>query len=152
LRLDRRFRFALFAAFSVLFGTGAGWLLADQMKNAPSTGEAWQFAGAYLLMVHGGAAMVTLMLLGALVPLHMRRGWRRGQNRLTGGTMLICNAALILTSFGLYYAGSEVLRPWMSNIHIGFGLGLPFLFLIHVTVGRRGSLDRKSRQPSTARR
>jgi hypothetical protein len=136
LRLDPRFRFALYAAFTVLFVTGAGWLVANQMKDAPSTDEAWQFVGACLLMVHGGAAMVTLMLLGALVPLHMQRGWRRRRNRLAGAAMLTCNAVLILTSFGLYYAGSELLRPWMSNIHIGFGLFLPVLFLVHVVVGR----------------
>jgi hypothetical protein len=58
LRLDPRFRFALYAAFFALFTTGIGWLLADKMKEAPSTGEAWQMASAYLLMIHGGAAMV----------------------------------------------------------------------------------------------
>jgi hypothetical protein len=120
-----------------LFVTGAIWLVADQMKDSPSSGEAWQFAGAYLLMTHGGAAMVTLMLLGALVPLHMQRGWRGRRNQLAGAAMLTWNAVLILTSLGLYYAGSEVLRPWMSNIHIGFGLGLPVLFLVHVAIGRR---------------
>jgi hypothetical protein len=109
------------------------------MKDAPSTGEAWQFAGAYLLMIHGGVAMVTLMLLGALVPLHMQRGWRSRRNRLTGAAMLTCNAVLILTSFGLYYAGSELLRPWLSNIHIGFGVCLPFLFFLHVIVGRHSA-------------
>jgi hypothetical protein len=37
---------------------------------------------------------------------------------------------------GLYYEGSELLRPWMSDIHIGFGLCLPFLFLVHFVLGR----------------
>ena len=83
--------------------------------------------------------MVALMLLGALVPLHVQRGWRGRRNRLTGAAMLTCNAVLILTSFGLYYAGSELLRPWMSNIHSGFGLCLPFLFLVHIVVGRHRS-------------
>jgi hypothetical protein len=141
LRLDPRFRFALYAAFSVLFATGAGWLLTDQLKDLSHTGEAWQTAAANLLMLHGGAAMVTLMLLGALVPLHMQRAWRRRRNRMTGPAMLSCNAVLIATAFGLYYAGSEVLRPWMSNIHIGLGLGLPVLFVVHVLVGRRSPRD-----------
>jgi hypothetical protein len=139
LRLDPRFRFALYAAFSVLFVTGAGWLLADQMKEATNNGEAWQMTAAYLLMLHGGAAMVTLMLLGALVPLHVQRAWRSQRNRLTATAMLTLNGVLVVTSFGLYYAGSDVLRPWMSDIHIGFGLCLPVLFFVHVLVGRRGS-------------
>ncbi len=109
------------------------------MKDASllDVSETWQTATAYLLMLHGGATMVTLMLLGALVPLHMRRGWRGGRNRITGTVMASCNVVLITTSFGLYYAGSELLRPWMSNVHIGLGLCLPVLFLVHIFVGRR---------------
>jgi hypothetical protein len=137
LRLDRRFRCALYAAFAVLFGTGSGWLLADRMKDASSTGEAWQMTVAYLLTIHGGVAMATLIMLGALIPLHMQRNWRGWRNRVTGTAMLTCNAVLIVTSFGLYYAGSEVLRPCISNIHTGFGLSLPVLFLVHVITGRR---------------
>jgi hypothetical protein len=138
LRLDSRFRFALYAAVFALFITGAGWLLADKMKEA---GEAWQTASAYLLMIHGGAAMVALMLFGALVPLHIQRGWRARRNRVMGAIMLTCSAVLIITSFGLYYAGSEALRPWMSDVHIGAGLCLPILFLVHIMMGRRSAPD-----------
>jgi hypothetical protein len=140
LRLDPRFRCALYAAFAVLFGTGSGWLLADQMKGESfGASEAWQTAAANLIMVHGGAAMVALLLLGALVPLHMQRAWRRGRNRLTAAVMLATNGLLIVTSFGLYYSGSEVLRLWISNIHIGLGLCLPALFVAHVSIGRLSS-------------
>jgi hypothetical protein len=138
LPLDPRFRFAIYAAFSVLFTTGVGWVVSDQMKDATS-GELWQATAAYMLMVHGGAAMATLMLLGALVPLHVRHGWRRRRNRITGSLMAGCNAVLILTAFGLYYFGPDTLRSWTSDIHIGAGLLVPALFGIHVFVGRRSS-------------
>ena len=137
MRLDPRFRYAVYAAFAVLFGTGSGWLLADRMKEESfGASEAWQTAAANLIMVHGGTAMVTLLLLGALLPLHMQRAWRRGRNRLTAIVMLATNGLLIVTSFGLYYAGSELLRPWTSNIHITLGLCLPVLFFVHVLIGR----------------
>lgn len=138
MRLDPRFRFAIYGTFSILFVTGVGWLVSDQMKDAAS-GESWQATAAYMLMVHGGAAMAALMLLGALVPLHARLGWRMRRNRITGSLMAACNAVLILTAFGLYYLGSEMLRPWASRLHIGVGLGLPLLFLVHILVGRRSS-------------
>ena len=118
--------------------TGAGWLLADQMKEA-ATAEGWQTAAANLLMIHGGAAMATLLLLGALFPLHVRRGWRARRNRIAGAAMVTCNAALILTAFGLYYLGSEALRPWASWLHIGVGLLLPALLVVHITLGRRSN-------------
>ena len=143
LRLNPRFRFALFGAFSALFVTGVAWLVADGLKDT-SSGELWQVIAANLLMLHGGAAMVTLLLLGALVPLHVMRSWRRRTNRVTGSTMVTFNAVLIVTSFGLYYFGSEALRPWMSTVHTGFGIALPVLFIVHVVLGRRSSRRNRS--------
>ena len=57
LQLDRRFRWCLYAAVAILFATGAGWLVADQLKEAPN-GEFWQAATANLLMIHVAAAMI----------------------------------------------------------------------------------------------
>ena len=51
--------------------------------------------------------------------------------------MATLNAALIMTAFGLYYLGSEMLRPWMSWIHIAAGLLLALWFPVHVIWGRR---------------
>ncbi|MDQ6869349.1 MAG: hypothetical protein M3178_13555 [Pseudomonadota bacterium] len=135
-RLDPPFRFAIYSAFAVLFASGAAWLVANPLKET-STGEIWQQAAAYLLMVHGGAAMLTLMLLGALFPLHIGRAWRARKNRATGIAMLAFNGVLIATAFGLYYLGSEVLRPWASDVHIAFGLAMPLLFLAHIKTGRK---------------
>jgi hypothetical protein len=134
LRLNPGFRYALYAAFAVLFVTGAAWLVADALKDAES-GEFWQETAATLLMLHGGCAMITLMLLGAMVPLHLRHGWRRGRNLVTGITMSTANAVLIVTAFGLYYLGAETLRPWMSDAHTGLGLAIPLLLVAHIWWG-----------------
>jgi hypothetical protein len=132
-RLKPTFRFTLYGAFIFLLFTGAAWLLADRLKES---GDLWQQIAADLLMLHGGAAMVTLMILGALVPLHVERGWRAQKNRAAGVVMVICNALLVATAFGLYYAGSDTLRPWISEIHITAGFVLPALFATHVALGR----------------
>ena len=134
MRLKPAFRYALYGAFAILFATGAAWLAADRLKES---GEQWQEIAANLLMVHGGTAMIALLLLGALVPLHVQRSWRAGKNRVAGIAMVTFNGVLIVTAFGLYYAGSEILRPWMSDVHLIFGLALPVMFLIHVMLGRR---------------
>ncbi len=135
-RLDPRFRFALYGAFALLVGTGAVWLLADQLKDS-SDGELWQRVSASMLMVHGGVAMAALLLLGALFPLHMRLGWRSGRNRLTGPGMVAFNGLLIVTAFGLYYSGSDSVRPWVSEMHMVIGFALPALLLLHILLGRR---------------
>jgi hypothetical protein len=138
MRIDPQFRWAIYAAFAVLFVSGTVWLAADAFKESE---EFWQQTVANLLMVHGGAAMVTLMLLGALVPLHLRRAWRAGKNRITGTVMATFNVLLIVTAFGLYYSGSDVIRPWISRLHYGLGLALPVLFLVHVVSGKRATRE-----------
>jgi len=137
MRLKSAFRFALYGIFALLFVSGAVWLLADQMKNNPEADtEMWQQASAFVLSLHGGAAMVTLMLLGALGPMHVQRAWRAKTNRVTGVASIALYGLLILTAFGLYYLGSEAIRPWVSYVHIAFGLAVPAVITAHVMVGR----------------
>jgi len=144
LQLDCRFRRSLYAAFAVLFLTGVVWLIADALKDSPR-GEFWQAVSAYLLMIHGGAAMITLVLLGALIPIHMQRAWRSQKNRVTGAVMMTFNTLLVATAFGLYYAGSDMLRAWISDVHIAIGLVVPPLILVHVAAGRRSRRIRDER-------
>lgn len=149
MRLKSSFRFSIYAAFATLFLTGAGWLAADWQKDI-SSDDIWQSTAVYLLMVHGGAAMATLMLVGALIPVHVLRGWRSGKNMVSGSVMITLNALLIVTAFGLYYLGSETVRPWMKLIHLVAGFGLPALFAVHIFLGRRQSSQRdplRSRVP-----
>src|SRR5262245_34342287 len=135
--LKNAFRFALYGVFSLLFVSGAVWIYADQMKNNTEMDtDMWQQVAAFLLSLHGGAAMVTLMLLGALGPMHVQRAWRAKKNRATGIASMAMYGLLIATAFGLYYVGSEALRPWISTIHIAFGLAVPAVITAHIMVGR----------------
>jgi hypothetical protein len=136
LRLDPPLRFLTYATFAGLVATGAAWLLADQFKDGEG-GEFWQVLAADLLMLHGGFAMIALVLFGALMPLHLQRSWRAGRNRVTGTLMVAINAILILTAFALYYAGSDAVRIVVADIHIVAGLALPALIVTHVVLGRR---------------
>ncbi len=138
MRLDPYLRWAVYGALAALFVTGAAWLVADALKDS-ERGEAWQAVAANLLMLHGGGAMVVLVLYGALFPLHIRRGWRARNNRITGAAMVTFNALLAVTAFGLYYAGADELRRWIGNAHIAVGLALPILLLVHVLLGRRST-------------
>jgi hypothetical protein len=140
LRLSIGFRRGLYAVLTVMFVTGVAWWVADWQK-AMTDSDGWQAIAAWLLMVHGAGAMATLLLLGALLPLHVYRAWRAKRNRASGAIMVTLNSVLITTAFGLYYSGSEAIRPWMSDIHITAGLCLPVLFLVHIVLGRRASAE-----------
>ena len=136
MRLEPCFRGTLYAVASALLVTGTAWLVVDRLKPVDLT-ETWQKTAASLLMLHGGAAMLMLLLLGALIPVHVAVAWRRGTNRITGSMMLVSNAVLIVTAVALYYTGSETWRHQASTLHIGFGLGLPVLWALHVWRGTR---------------
>ncbi|RXH24480.1 hypothetical protein XH99_27560 [Bradyrhizobium nanningense] len=136
MRVRTSFRYSLYAAFATLLLTGAGWLVADWQKDVAGD-EIWQQIAANMLMVHGGMAMLALLLLGALVPLHAQRSWRSGKNLVSGSVMAASNAVLIATAFGLYYLGSEAVRPFMSWIHLGTGFSLALLLPLHIWLGRR---------------
>jgi hypothetical protein len=148
MRLKSAFRLALYGVFALLFASGVLWLLADQMKNnTEADTETWQQLASLLLSMHGAAAMLTLMLLGALGPMHVQRAWRAKTNRVTGIASIGTYGLLIATAFGLYYLGSETVRPWVSYIHIAFGLSVPAVIAAHVFVGRAGVAAKTQRSP-----
>jgi len=136
LRLDPRFRWTLYAALAVLFATGVVWLITDAWMDSPN-GEFWQQVSADVLMIHGGSAMLTLLVLGALIPTHLQRAWHSRKNRVAGAMLAVTNGLLVVTAFGLYYAGSDVLRAWISDAHSAVGLMVPILLVAHIVLGRR---------------
>lgn len=136
MRFNLTYRWLAGLVVTALLVSGIGWIAADQWKVGPD-GEFWQRCIATSLMIHGGAAMVALLLLGALIESHMRRAWRVRRNRFTGTVMTLVNGFLVVSAFALYYNGSETLRPWISNAHIIGGLALPLLVILHILVGRR---------------
>ncbi len=92
--------------------------------------------------------MLFLMTFGAIAVLHVREGWRRRRNRLSGTIVVVTLGVLVITAFGLYYLGSDVLRDIASNLHLVAGLILPLFMVVHVATGipiRGAALGRKSR-------
>jgi hypothetical protein len=149
LRLEPGFRFWTYAVFVTLAATGAVWLIADFLKDPE--GELWQTIAADMLMLHGLMAMITLILLGAMIPMHVQRSWRAGKNRLSGAAMVGTGAVLAATAWGLYYAGSDLLRTFVADVHIVVGLAVPVLVVAHVMLGRRSRTRRHlSENPAPA--
>ena len=133
MRLDWRLRWAIYLDFTVLFATGAIIWGADPIR-------AWSGLEGLTpvsLMIHGGFAMLALLAIGALIPIHALRGWRARRNRISGVTIAAVNAALVATAFGLYYLGGELARAWASTLHLWIGFALPVVVAWHVWRGRR---------------
>jgi hypothetical protein len=135
LRLEPGLRFWNYAALATLSVTGVIWLVADMLKT--SEDELWQTVAADTLMIHGMTAMIALVLLGAVMAQHVRYSWRKGKNRISGAAMVGANTVLVTTAWGLYYAGSDLLRAFAADVHIAVGIALPALVATHVVLGRR---------------
>ncbi len=146
MRLDPSLRFWSYAVFATLFATGTIWLVSDQLKTSENE-ELWQAIGANTLMLHGMTAMAALVLLGVMIPVHVQRSWRAGKNRISGAVMVGLNAVLIATACGLYYAGSELLRTFVTDVHIAVGFALPALAIAHIVLGRRAKIGVRPGRP-----
>ena len=156
MRLGRHHRQWIYAIGGSLVGSGVAWLIAHYLLvDAGSFGETHHPSEPWWLRLHGAAVMAFLVLLGTILPGHVKRAWsvRKNctqsvrRNVVTGMLMLSLVAALALTGYALYYSGSEELRPYISTCHWVLGLAAAVGFYQH----RRGRLQR-GRQPSPAKR
>jgi len=89
------------------------------------------------LKVHGAAAMGFLIALGSLLPGHISHAWQARRNHRSGVSTLTLISILVLTGYGLYYAGGEESRPWISLVHWLMGLIGAGVLPLHVYLGGR---------------
>src|ERR1041385_1836374 len=76
------------------------------------------------LRLHGASAMLSLIALGSVMPVHIRRAWALRRNRVTGVAISALLAFLVLTGYALYYFAGGASRGWISIAHWAIGLAL----------------------------
>ena len=87
--------------------------------------------------LHSLSAFFTVGIIGALATVHMRAGWKRKLNRLSGVLSLCLLLFLVLSALGIYYFGDMDLSRLSSLSHTLVGLVLIPLFFWHGIAGRR---------------
>ena len=144
IRLKRFHRYFLYAVLALLFFSGVAWAWFNYFLTAEDVAA----AKAWAMKIHGAAAMATLVLIGTILTAHVRFAWRAKRNRGNGVLFLSTFGILTVTGYGLYYAGGERLRAWTSWIHLGVGLVVPILLVVHILLGKRTrGLSRASKTP-----
>jgi hypothetical protein len=142
----------LYAALVCLWVSGGAWAWAGHLDEAGDGGGAWSAVKPWLLKVHGFSAMGFVLLLGTLLPNHVRRAWRAHRNRGNGAIFLVGMSALTLSGYLLYYLGDERWRNATSNFHLWLGLAAPGLLVWHIWAGRRAVLRPTPPSQADARR
>ena len=132
----------LYLSSVLLLVSGIGWLVGHYFMHGPSDfPDAPNASEPWWLRLHGAAAMGFLVAFGALLPQHVRSGWRQRVNWTSGVLMLVVVSVLTLTAYGLYYIGDDRARAFISIAHWTVGLvaaaGLP----VHIMLGRRQNND-----------
>ena len=86
-----------------------------------------------LLVLHGISAYAVLVAVGSLLPVHVRAGWLRRRNLVTGLTVIATISILSVTALMLYYGSEEVQTP-AKWVHLAFGIGAFIVFPAHAFV------------------
>ena len=119
-------RVLLHVALLLLLATGAAW---EVLSPGP-----W---ASLLMKIHGGAAMLALVLLGMLIAHHIPAGWASLKNRSSGVLLLAALGWLVASGYLLYYSGSDSLRSIASQSHLWIGLAGCVVVALHI---RRSAL------------
>ena len=146
LKLSRPHRGALYLAILTLLVTGLAWNWIHLLDESGTSSKSWREFKPGLMKAHGFAAMGFVLLLGTLLPVHVRHAWHARRNRLNGAFFLSTVGLLTLTGYALYYLGNEKLRALCSDIHFWLGAAIPLLLVWHIWCGRRATKANPSRE------
>lgn len=108
----------------------------------------WRLGGEQRLLVaaaHTTASFLGLAVLGALMSIHARVGWRHGGNRGSGMILCATLVGLMLSSLGLFYFGEDDAARLSCLAHLGLAAILIVTFGWHVPRGRALARQRARR-------
>lgn len=136
--VDRRL--ALWATWAILALSGGIWLLAKAWQGGDGQAEKAHVWQQWSMAVHGAAALLFLLVLGALWG-HIKAALAQARNRWSGLLSLGSLVVMLVSSWWLYYGGADS-RDLVALVHWGLGLllclGLPW----HAWMGRHSRKGR----------
>jgi hypothetical protein len=147
LQLSRRHRWSLYVTGLALLISGLAWARLHRLDEAGNLNGAWREIKLWLMTTHGFAALGFVLLLGTLLPVHVRHSWHARRNRANGAFFLSSVSILTLTGYALYYLGDEKLRALCSDVHFWLGAVIPLLLIWHIWSGHRATRAIPSKKP-----
>lgn len=118
--------------FLVCAVSGVLYWLAHEFEISPLAVE-----NHSILIAHGISAYLLVLLFGAVIPTHIKAGWKTKRNRVSGSLMIAVMSLLLVSGLFLYYADEA--RDAALWVHWVIGGGLVLLFPFHFIAGRRAN-------------
>ena len=149
MKLPSAYRGWLYGTSSALFVSGVVWAILhrvslahqDMTRNWSAALEPW------MLKLHGAAAMIFLVVIGALLPIHILKRMATRKNLVSGLVLLGLIGLLTITGYGLYYIGNDTARSFTSLLHLWVGVLAPGILLWHLLYQYRRKKVSRSRLP-----
>ena len=137
-KISKPWRRALYAALATSWCSGiVFFVLSRWVRVEGEFGPERHPLQFPFLQLHGGAAFVMMMFLGALFIGHVANTWPIKKQHPMGLTMAIVAALMVISAWLLYYLANEDVRAWVANIHAAMGFLLPAILVIHIHRARR---------------
>jgi hypothetical protein len=130
IRLPSMQRWVTYMTLVLVALSGVLWYLMHDLLQ-----WGWMVTERRLLITHGVAAAISLIVVGGLLPLHIRLAWRARRNLVSGLVTLLLMALLGVSGLLLYYSGEDW-REGVRWLHIGVGLIGVLAMPTHVWLGR----------------
>lgn len=137
---------ALLALLLLVLLTGLG-LTPTTLALRAEWNLPWRLGGGDRLWVaalHSAVAFGLAAVVGALWSLHMRSGWRRRRQRISGALLGGALCVLAASAVGVYYIGDERASAVAAFVHVGAGLFATAVFGWH---WMRGRASRRALRP-----
>ena len=134
MKLSPGYRGWLYGTSAALFVSGVAWVLLHRVSLAQEeTARNWSAVlEPWMLKLHGAAAMMFLVMIGALLPIHILKGMATRKNLASGLVLLGLIGLLTITGYALYYLGSDTARSFASALHTWAGVGAPAFLIWHL--------------------
>jgi len=130
---------------SLSFVTGSSfWLLKTFAMQAGDFGPESHFLQYPALQLHGFAAFLMMMCLGAIFGSHIPKNWHYKRGKNSGIAILSVVTFSVISAYSLYYLVSEDFHTLLANSHAIVGITLPVILFIHITLARKAK-GRKTR-------
>jgi hypothetical protein len=127
-------KLSIFATAAAVGVSGLLWFLLHDILATES--DEMADIAHLLLVLHGASSYALLVAVGSLLPVHIRRGWQRRRNLMTGLSVTGAVTILGVTALVLYYGGEEMHAP-AKWLHLIFGFLCFAIFPAHAFLGEK---------------
>jgi hypothetical protein len=130
---------ALMTIIAGLLFTGIA-LMPSMLAMRLDVEMSWHVEGGARLTAaaaHCATSFLLFGMVGALLAIHVRIGWRRRLNRISGTALLVLLILLLVSTLGIYYLGNETWSRVSSVTHTSAGLLTVLVAVWHSIKGRR---------------